>query len=311
MQRSDKDMKALTEKFLSGKISREEFENFLEQAANKPPEMDEVLEDHFGKMLSEQEEALGKSRSIKPRPLWLGIAASLVLLIGFSLWLTIGQDEDVQYLSHRTSYGEQSSFTLEDSSRIRLNAGSELSYRAFHQQEARKVAFSGEAFFEIAKNREKPFLIKSGELSIRVVGTAFNVEAYPEEDFFRVSVTEGIVQVGFEGENGKHPSELTAGQSILYRKHTGTYQIEDSPLIGWKDKVLVFEKTPFDQVVRKLERWYGLDLEVVDPALHQLTLNGRFVDKDIHEMIRAIAFLANKDSIAEESLIKISPLPME
>gem|GEM_PF-1573192 len=311
MQHPEKDIKKLTERFLRGKISREEFEHFLEQLSEDDPAVNDTLESHFDEILADYHKDTSVTRQITPRPKWLGLAASIVLILGFGYWLIDGQESSTQFITYQTGYGEQFSQMLEDSSTITLNAGSELFYLPFDVQAQRKVVFEGEGYFEIAKDSLKPFLIQSKDLIIRVVGTAFNVEAYPDEDFYRVSVTEGVVKVGFGGEQGGFQEELTKGQAILYNKAEGTYTLEKAAPAFWKEQVLAFHKTPFDQVIRKLERWYGLDLEVVDPTLYQLKLNGQFVDKDIHEMIRAIAYLANKDSVKDKQLIKIKPLPMK
>ncbi|WP_186758219.1 FecR family protein [Echinicola salinicaeni] len=310
MKHPEKDIKKLTERFLSGKISREEFEHFLEQFSEDDPAVNDMLESHFDEILSEYHGENSNIRQINPWPKWTGLVASVVLILGFGFWLINGQEAASHYITYQTAYGEQSSHILEDSSSITLNAGSKLYYLPFDEQDQRKIAFEGEAYFDIAKDSIKPFLIESQELKIRVVGTAFNVEAYPDEDFYRVSVTEGIVKVGFGGDGVNYQEELTKGQSIIYDKRKGTYKLEKALSALWKEQVLVFHKTPFDQVIRKLERWYGLDLEVVDHSLYQLRLNGRFVDKDIHEMIRAIAYLANKDSVKDKQLIKIKSLPM-
>ncbi|AWW28775.1 hypothetical protein DN752_00750 [Echinicola strongylocentroti] len=310
MQQPEKDKAKLTELFLSGQISRDEFEAFLEKFSDDSPEINDTLENHFGEILEDYHRDDSKSRKISLYPSWLAVAASVILVLGFGFWMVRDQISS-PYITFQTSYGEQSSYTLEDSSTITLNAGSELSYVPFGKQDERKVSFKGEAYFQIAKDSIKPFLIQSNALNIRVVGTAFNVEAYPDEDFFRVAVSEGTVKVWFGEDEGAFHEYLTKGQSILFDKANGTYHLEEAKPVLWKEQVLVFDNTPFDQVIRKLERWYGLDLEVVDPELKALKLNGQFVNKDIHEMIRAIAYLVNKDTVNNKHLIKINPMPMK
>ncbi|QDH80522.1 DUF4974 domain-containing protein [Echinicola soli] len=308
MPNSKRNISGLTERYLKGEISREEFELMLEEFTSGSQEVEEVLQRHFEQVMEQHHPEQKPAKRLIPS--W-AIAASVLLVLGVGTVLLFFTNQNTpQYITYETAYGEQSDFLLEDSSHVYLNAGSTLAFESFGSQNHREVTFSGEAFFDIARDESRPFIIHSGQMDIQVLGTAFNVEAYPEEHIVKVTVTEGKVAV-HDNIHPKLEQILTAGQSIVFDKKNGNYQMESAQEILWKERILAFERTPFDQVVRKMERWYGVDLEVVDPSLFQLTLNGRFADKDVHEMIRAIAFLANKEHTKNPQLIKINPLPME
>ncbi|AGA79642.1 FecR domain-containing protein [Echinicola vietnamensis] len=309
MSNTNRDIKALTERYLKGEISRAEFELMLEEFSSESQAVEEVLQDHFEQVMDAYHPAqTTPQHRLAP---WMAVAASLLLLLGIGAGvLFFGAQPSSELVSHQTAYGEQSDYILEDSSHVYLNAGSTLAYEPFKPEKGRVVTFQGEGFFDIFRDVSRPFTIHSGEMDIQVLGTAFNVEAYPEEDFYRVTVTEGKVAVSSHSIPNLSET-LTKGQSIVIQKDSGSYRVEAAAEILWKARILAFDKTPFDQVIRKMERWYGVELEVVDSSLYKLTLNGRFADKDVHEMIRAIAFLANKEHTQNPELIKINPLPMK
>ncbi|GGF46266.1 FecR domain-containing protein [Echinicola rosea] len=308
MPNSNKNIKGLTERYLRGEISREEFEVMLEEFSSGNQEVEEVLQRHFEQVMEEHHPEQKPNRQLGSP--WWAIAASVLLVLGVvTILILVTHQNAPEYITYDTAYGEQSDFLLEDSSHVYLNAGSTLAFEGFGSQKDREVTLSGEAFFDIARDESRPFIIHSGEMDIRVLGTAFNVEAYPEEDVIKVTVTEGIVAIN--NSNPDIEQKLTAGQSIVFNRANGNYEMESAQEILWKERILAFDKTPFDQVIRKMERWYGVDLEVMDSSLHQLTLNGRFANKDVHEMIRAIAFLANKEHTSNPQLIQVNPLPMK
>lgn len=152
---------------------------------------------------------------------------------------------------------------LEDGSRVWLNAGSTLRYPVqFAGKERRVELLSGEAYFEIKKNNEKPFIVVANQMEILAVGTAFNVNSYlAEAGSISTTLAEGKVKV-----SAKDVIRLLSPgeQAIFYREHDNRIEISEVDLeevLAWKNGLFVFRSTPLPDVIQQLARWYDVDIE--------------------------------------------------
>jgi len=167
--------------------------------------------------------------------------------------------------------GMKKVFTLPDGSVVTVNSGSELSYSSDFEND-RLVKLKGQAFFEVTKDPEHPFRIMSGDITTKVLGTSFDVKAYEDDRDIHVAVMTGRVEV--KSEAGLN-SYLTTGEVTYYvpkfqvmRKADFDYE----ELIGWKDKVIKFNRSSYHDVFQTLSNWYDVDF-VIDPSLQ---LRGRY-----------------------------------
>lgn len=199
-----------------------------------------------------------------PRRWLLRVAAVLLLgvLAGYWLWrtpLTGAPPVIVQ-----TGAGETRQIELPDGSAVWLNEQSELRYS--EPFEERRVNLAGEAFFDIRDREGDPFEVRSGPARTVVLGTRFNVRAYPEEERIEVAVQSGKVAL----EAARQPEKkvlLTAGQAGVYRKkeqEVDTLAGQSPNADAWKEQRLVFDSTPVRTVIRDLERYFGIRIEVTD-----------------------------------------------
>ncbi|SFB10626.1 FecR family protein [Algoriphagus aquimarinus] len=315
MRPSRQEIKDLVNRYLEDKITKADFDSFLNGLDD--PEVREIyseaLKSSFENSLNENSAYILTSKkqtfSHQLGKYWMGVAATLLLLASFSfLIFNYLQNTDTQsFTLYQTVFAEQKNISLPDGTEVNLNVASSLEQMPFENQEMRKVNLRGEAFFQVAKDKSHPFEITTQAVKVMVLGTAFNISSYEEDEMIEVSVTEGTVNVSLAWENLVIDETLTIGQRIQIDKHAKTYRVvEFNEPIHWKSQVLNFNQTDFEQVINTLERWYGLELDVKDSSLYELKLTGQFKDKSINEVISAIGFLANREADSNELITVIS-----
>jgi len=191
--------------------------------------------------------------------------------------------------------GEQRTIRLTDGTSVRLNAGSSITYPKHFAKDLREVTLVGEAFFDVTPMKDAPFIIHTGKLTTRVLGTSFNIRAYPENEAVLVAVVEGKVKVSANNASAddKNSVCITKKEMATFQKEQQQLSVspyEEAEQIGWKDGVLYFEKADFASIVKKLERWYGVKFKVskdlkIDPAWR---FSGSFQDKPLDYILNAI-----------------------
>lgn len=190
--------------------------------------------------------------------------------------------------SYETRVAETREVVLEDGSVVTLGARSSVGIE-FTRAERRVVLSSGEAFFDVAKDASRPFIIDTRQAIVRAVGTQFDVRSYARN--IRVSVVEGIVEVSIAGGRAAEESSVTkrtlaAGQSISATDGTlGEVRSAASPGGAWRDGWLVYEDATLDEVVSDINRYYDGMVELADPALGQLRVTASFRSDRIDQMI--------------------------
>ena len=199
-----------------------------------------------------------------------------------------------------TEPGQRTTVRLTDGTEVRLNVKSQLTVLPSFGKESRDVHLDGGAFFEVATDSTRPFSVHTGEAAVRVLGTAFDITAYPEEAATRVAVAEGRVTMA----PMRSPLGKKKRQDILLGKRdvgrilqSGEQEIQrDSDLeshLAWMDGNMVLKNAPFEEVVRKLERWYGLEISLRDGASPpEGKLNARFAkDQPLPEVLDLVGTL--------------------
>ena len=182
--------------------------------------------------------------------------------------------------------GQRISLTLPDGTVVWLNAQSRLTYPATFAADERRVAVEGEAWFEVAKDEKRPFVVAAGELAIRVLGTKFNVHRYPHEAWGCVSLLEGSLEVSAPGVSA--PLRLRAGQEATLRDGKMTANvIRNMDYFLWKDGIYSFEDATLEEIMKALELYYDTAIEVKDPAMLRWKYTVKFRQRDgIREILR-------------------------
>ncbi len=226
----------------------------------------------------------------------LKIAASVIIVLAFSGLMTRrfaqfepDQIKEITYFKKSTPKGVKSTVMLPDGSKVKLNAESELQYDEDYEAGERKVYLIGEAFFEVAENKEKPFTVYSGDISTTALGTSFNIKAYPEENSVEVFLVTGKVKVAHTLKtNGfvLHPNQGMSYDKAAQR--LTQINLDYNEVLSWKSGTLQFNKSNFNEVIRKLERWYNVEFEINGAPKDSWSLTGEFNNESLENVLKGI-----------------------
>lgn len=200
-------------------------------------------------------------------------------------------------------YGGEYAVTLADSTRVILNAGSRLTYPVYFTGLERRVRLEGEAYFDVAQNKNRPFIVDAGQLEVLVTGTTFGVRAYEGEGEILTTLETGRVKVSDgESEIELRPSEQAVFDSALKSLERAVVDVD--MYLGWSKGRVVFDNCKLERIVSDLERWYGIQVVFGRPELrdYRFSLNIKKPDSylDILKLLGSagdIQFKTEKDSI--------------
>lgn len=246
----------------------------------------------------------------------LKVAAVLVIIIGgyftaqqFGIFDRKVQTE-ISWNEKTTKMGEKWIVSLSDGSRIILNADSKLKYPVHFSNNLREVYLEGEAYFEIQHDTTNPFIVHSANLSTKVLGTKFNVSAFPNEKEISVSLVEGKVEVAKKGINFEERIVvLKPQQQLVYNKvkEISTFdQFDEQTAVGWKDNILKFDNEPLEKVFIELERAFGVKFELTDKSFNRKKITANFKNDSfwtVTEVIKKLTKL-NYRTIKENNELK-------
>jgi len=174
--------------------------------------------------------------------------------------------------------GQRAELTLPDGSRVWLNAGSKLSFPSVFTTE-RKVSLSGEGFFVVAPNKQVPFIVSTSTIDVKALGTEFNVSGYPSAGYTEVYLHKGSVKTYF------HDSEssgmiMSPGQCLV--QNGGKFELKemDTDALLWRDGLYAFKKQKLGDIIKKLELYYDVKINVKDPEILNYEYVGKFRQRD-------------------------------
>ncbi len=216
------------------------------------------------------------------------VAAAVLFAVAATAWWFTQQPEKAQFVEVQTVGTEKKQVTLPDSSRVWLNGNTKLVYNPSFEQ--RHVTLEGEAFFEVERMEARPFEITSGQATTTVLGTSFNVRAYPTEERIEVTVKTGKVALAVTNRK-ESPVLLTPGETGIFDKKedkvkVATVEIENAD--AWKTQQLVFDDEKMAQVIASLERYFNADIEVSDPTLLECPYTSAFEQPDLEGILTVI-----------------------
>lgn len=262
-------IKALLERYRDNKCTDEEkaiIETWLNKTNNNTVNVNEraVINRIRHRVLSE---ATGSKYAPTIRlSAYLKIAAA-ILLVPAAVWLFLSTNKPARVITqYTTKRGERKTLILSDSTVVVLNSASRLRVNSDFNEHNRRVSLSGEAFFHVKHNAAKPFIVTTGQLQTRVLGTQFNVHAYGDEPTYSVAVVEGRVSVSEATANTLKPLSgiLTRNLMITYNtaKHISRLRRADADKISsWQDGKLYFEEATVNDMTKTLARKYNIDIE--------------------------------------------------
>ena len=222
---------------------------------------------------------------------WIAAAAVLTGISLLSYWLYQNNqtsNSPVQWASIDVLPGKQHKIILADSSIVYVNAGSHIEYPLSFQDSVREIRLSGEAFFEVTRNTHQPFIVHSGDLHTRVLGTSFNVRAYKEEETQTVSVATGRVQVST---NEKPLDILQPDHLLTYKVNGKTAMVTNQSFetMNWRKNRMAFKDISFKDLAAELGRRYGKTLVFQNPVLKNCRYRVIFNDLPFHKILQQLS----------------------
>lgn len=196
--------------------------------------------------------------------------------------------------------GQRMSITLQDGTVVWLNAQTRLTYPTEFTEQERRIEIEGEAYLTVAKDTEKPFIVSSNGIEMKVLGTTFNIYSYPDETIRRISLLEGCLQV-YDPQSGTEGVVLKPNEQVVIEgKKMLVEPIPYTDYFLWKDGIYSFYNEPLGNILKRLELYYDIEIEVRDTSILDWEYTGKFRQRDgIDEIIRLMqrirAFHAEKD----------------
>ena len=198
--------------------------------------------------------------------------------------------KEIVYNQMLVPYGKTAQIILSDGTKVWLNAGTKLVYPPSFQADKREVFLVGEAFFEVTENPDRPFIVKTKELNVKVLGTSFNVKTYPDDNNIETTLASGKVMLEKNENKNKHGKEiiLRPGQMANYSKEYKTIKVKNVEIesyISWKDGWYKLEGLALSELAKKLERYYDIQIDILPKDLQILKITGKLELKESIERV--------------------------
>ena len=199
-------------------------------------------------------------------------------------------------------HGKNSSILLPDGTVAYLNAGSRLVYPNFFKGKNREVFLIGEGFFEVAHDESNPFIVQTTDLNVEVLGTKFNLSAYPSDNIIETVLVEGKVKISQKGfQLLKNDYTLEPNQLAAYNRtsaETKILEVDISNYVSWHNGYLNFNSSDLSRIVKRLERYYNIRILFDDPMLGIRSITGKLHLKDEKEyVLKVLARTASAELI--------------
>lgn len=193
--------------------------------------------------------------------------------------------------------GIKSHFFLPDGTEVWLNTASTIKFPSIFKGKTRTIELDGEAYFKVFKDKNKPFIVKANELEVKALGTAFNLCAYSEDNKYSTTLEEGRVQIINSKVKGVNYI-LNPGEQIDFEKNSQKYSksiVDVYNVIAWKDGKLIFNETPFHEVVMRLGRWFNADIKLTDETIANYRYTATFTNESLDQVMELLKLTAPID----------------
>ncbi|MBP2833549.1 FecR domain-containing protein [Aquimarina sp. U1-2] len=241
-------------------------------------------------------ESFYKRKNSKKKKKYYPIAAAAILLPLFTWYTFTGSLKNnfwtgTHYQSSAiktvtTQLGAHKTITLPDGSTVILNSNSDISYAKSFSDSLRIVQLSGEAFFDVKRDTTRPFIVRTDQLKIKVLGTSFNVKSYPVDKSVETTLVTGKVEVLRKA--NEIPIVLAPSQKAIFDKEKKDIRINEvnsENVVAWKKGKLTFDQTPLKQVVLDLQRKYNVEFVIESDALLKYKYTGEFDNLNLTEVL--------------------------
>ena len=230
-----------------------------------------------------------KSRKISINQFFLRVAASILLvLIGASAsWLILRQNQNNQFTEVYSPYGHKTMVILPDSSKVWLNGNTKMRYQT-NFADSRDVQLSGEALFNVTKDKKHVFTVQSDNVKVEVYGTQFNFKHYPDDKDAEVSLLEGSVGLF---NKSKLLAQMKPGEVADYNLKNDVVRVSQKdigPIVSWSKDELIIDNQRFEEVLKYLERWYGVNITTSKDLKIDQRLSFKVKTESLQELLSII-----------------------
>jgi ferric-dicitrate binding protein FerR (iron transport regulator) len=254
---------------------------------------DELLQKQYKKEAYTLLQNIGKKKRRFLKPLFLvagSIAAGIALIFSlFRLYEGVSR-QDIYYECIETTYGERKDIALPDGSMVTLNSCSQLRYPAKFTQQAREVMLKGEAFFDVARDPDRQFVVTAGQFCVKVLGTTFNIKSYDHDEISSVKVDRGKVQIEMPEAtlrlSDQERLEVNALQGTI-KKHQDLHETA-----AWRKGCLHFDGTPIQDVARELEREYNCSIIFQEGHEFNNLISGEHDNQSLESVLQSLGYIS-------------------
>jgi len=266
--------------------------------------MKEMEQFNSFKALRKVNAKISQSHSVKWFVFVQRVAAILMLpLLVYSGYLTMKtqtiEKEQVMMQTVTSRQGMVTQFSLADGTKVWLNSCSELQFPAKFAGEKREVLLKGEAFFEVTKNEKQPFRVNANELKVEVLGTSFNMVSFDDDEQSEVVLVTGKVALSSEkGQIIKEYGNIIPGQRAIYEKEKRqvfTEKVDVEKYIAWRDGKLIFRDDAMEDVVKRLSRWFNVEIAINDPEIKNYIYKATFKNENLVQVLNLLKLSAPID----------------
>jgi ferric-dicitrate binding protein FerR (iron transport regulator) len=262
-------------------------------------------------------------KNIWPNRTRLSVAAACVAfgILSFFCWKSFTGNNATKTYQIAAPRGGISKIILPDGSKVWLNAGSEIFYGTNYGNKYREIRLTGEAFFDVVKDSEHPFIVNTTTMQIKVLGTAFNVRSYANDNTSETSLIRGRIELtpvsnpdhkiilkpsekltlpnNKAGDNGENNTLITL--SSLHHEQNDSLPAEAQ----WLENKLVFDDEYFDEVAKKMERWYNVSISFKNEQLKQKKFSGKFTKESLATALEALKATSNFNFLIDNDKVVI------
>lgn len=247
-----------------------------------------------------------RSRSISWIPHLSRVAAFIVGVIITSATILFLNDKEVELIAQEITIeanaGMRTQFNLPDGTVAHLNSGSKLTYPFPYDKNERKVRLTGEAYFDVSHNPDKPFVVSVNDdkMRVRVLGTAFNIQAFANEETIHTTLVDGSVDLELKTKSGEYRTQkLVPSEKASYNSSNNELLIKTVDTAyetSWTSGRLMFKNTPLPEVLRKLSHYYNVQFDVRNAIINTYTFTGTFENKQLFQILSYLKISSNIDS---------------
>ena len=249
-----------------------------------------------------------------PRIAYLGlkVAAMIAVIVmgcagAYLFFQERGNQEygDGQLYTFEVEPGQKGSMRLADGTMVYLNSDSKITFNGSYNTESREINLEGEAYFEVAKNPNKKFVVKCNGVDVEALGTKFNVKAYPSDSTITTTLAEGKVKVSSDAQSVYLRPNDVAAYNTRNRKLVASTVDDVSVADFWRRGHLVFDSEPFSSIASTMERMYGMKLVIKDKKINNIRFSGTIKNSSLTNVLHVISLTYPISYTIEDDVISI------